>query len=104
MKKLYLSGPMTGIPNKNFPEFIRATKALRKAGYIVTSPHELETKDIQCTWENCMRRDIKAEMTCEAIATLKGWKKSKGANVEVYIGEALKYPVHTVDYYLKRRK
>jgi hypothetical protein len=101
--KLYLSGPMTGIPYKNFPAFIKASQTLRKAGYKVVSPHELETKDVQCTWENCMRRDIKAEMDCTAIATLPKWKNSRGASVEVYIGKALGYPVHTVEYYVKRR-
>jgi hypothetical protein len=101
--KLYLSGPMTGVPYKNFPAFIKASQALRKAEYKVVSPHELETKDVRFTWENCMRRDIKHLMKCSAIATLPRWKKSRGANLEIYIGKALKYPVHTVNYYLKRR-
>lgn len=102
-KCIYLSGPMTGIPYKNFPSFISATKALREAGYRVVSPHELETRDERRTWKDCMKRDIKAQMDCTAIATLSGWKNSKGANVEVSIGKSLGYPVHSVAYYLKRK-
>ena len=89
--------------NKNFPAFIKATEALRKAGYRVVSPHELETKDAKGTWEKCMRRDIKAEMDCHAIATLDGWTRSRGAKVEIFLGKALGYSVHPVDYYLRRQ-
>ncbi len=103
MIRLYISGPMTGKKNKNFSSFIRATKTLRKAGYKVTSPHELESKDIQCTWVNCMRRDIKAQMECDGVATLAGWKKSNGAMVEVTLAKGLGWEVHSVEYWIRRK-
>lgn len=102
--KLYLSGPMTGYKNKNFPAFMKAAITLRKAGHHVINPAELDIGEPRSTWEECLRRDIKEEMKCNAIATLPGWKKSKGALLETYIGKALKWPVHAVSYYLRRLK
>jgi hypothetical protein len=102
--KLYLSGPMTGIKDLNKPVFEEAAKKLRKKGYRVINPHDLDKKEPKRSWEDCLRRDIRHEMSCSAIATLPRWKKSRGALLEVYIGKALKYPVKPVLSWLKGRK
>ena len=102
MNKLYLSGPMTGIKDLNKPLFYKYAKALRKKGYKVINPPELDKDSPQRTWEGCLRRDIGRLMECNRIATMARWKKSRGASLEVYIGKALKYPVRTVRYWLKR--
>jgi Domain of unknown function (DUF4406) len=94
---------MTGLPDLNRPAFGRGAKALRRKGYRVVNPPELDDEQPKRSWEGCMRRDIYNLMKCDAIATLSGWKKSRGASLEIYIGKALKYPVHPVKYYLKRR-
>lgn len=104
MTKLYLSGPMTGIKDKNFPAFNKASKALRKKGYQVINPAELDMQHPRQTWAECLRRDIVAEMRCNGVATLPGWKRSRGAQLEVYIAEALNWPVHSVNYYLRGKK
>ncbi len=100
---LYLSGPMTGIKELNKPRFELAAKKLRRKGYKVINPHDLDKNEPRRSWEECLRRDIRHEMHCRAIATLPGWKKSRGATLEIYIGKAIKYPIHPVDYWLKRR-
>jgi hypothetical protein len=92
---------MTGLPQHNAPAFNKAATALRKRGYNVVNPPELDKQQPQRTWEDCLRRDITQLMVCKEIATLPGWKKSRGATLEVYIGKALKFPVHTVSYYLE---
>jgi hypothetical protein len=102
--KVYLSGPMTGIKDKNFPAFNRASKALRKKGYQVINPAELDMQHPRQTWAECLRRDIVAEMRCNGVATLAGWRRSRGAHLEVYIAETLNWQVHTVAYWLKMRK
>jgi len=101
---LYLSGPMTGVIDLNRPAFAKAAKALRKKGYSVISPPELDKNEPQRSWEGCLRRDISHLMKCKSIATLPRWKKSKGATLEVYIAKALKYPVKPINYYAHRRK
>ena len=41
MKRIYLSGPMTGLPGLNFPAFAAITANLRAYGHTVTNPAEL---------------------------------------------------------------
>jgi len=94
---------MTGYKDKNFPAFIKATALLRRSGYRVVNPAELDETVPKTTWEECLRRDIRAMMACNGVATLRGWKKSRGANLEVYIAKALKWPVHSYQWWLKRR-
>jgi hypothetical protein len=88
MSKIYISGPMTGVENFNFPAFHAAAAALRKLGYEVVSPAEVNP-DTSMTWEQCLRADVKALCDCDAIALLPGWENSKGAHLEIHIAHRL---------------
>ncbi len=87
MKRIYLSGPMTGLPGLNFPAFAAMTNNLRTGGHTVTNPAEINPDG--GTWTDCMRRDIAALMECDTVARLPGWHTSKGARLEVLIAERL---------------
>ena len=87
MKRIYLSGPMTGLPGLNFPAFAAMTASLRADGHTVTNPDEINPDG--GSWNDCMRRDIAALMDCDTVATLPGWEHSKGARLEVLIAERL---------------
>ena len=86
-KPLYLSGPMTGLPDLNFPAFHEMAARLRAVGHAVVNPAEIDhpAKD----WNECLRRDIVALVACHSVATLPGWEHSKGARLEVLIAERL---------------
>ena len=101
--KIYVSGPMTGYFNKNYEAFFSASSKLKKRKYRVINPAELDKKDVKDTWEECLKRDIKALMECDAIGTLSGWENSRGALLEIYIAKQLKMPVHSINYFLKRK-
>lgn len=103
-RHVYIAGPMTGLPKKNFPEFTKAAKRLRKRGFKVVNPAELELiKPLCVSWEECLRRDMKhILLKCFAVATLNGWKRSRGANLEVYVAKQLDMPVHTLEYWLDK--
>ena len=101
---LYLSGPMTGIKDLNVPLFNKITRKLRKKGYKVVNPPELDRLERTRTWESSLRRDLKFVVTCDEIATLPNWKKSRGANLEVYVGKALSMPIHSYKYYLASKR
>lgn len=85
MKRICLSGPMTGLPELNFSAFAAMTANLRDAGHTVTNPAELNPDG--GSWNDCMRRDIAALMDCDTVATLPGREHSKGARLDVLIAE-----------------
>lgn len=82
--KLYLSGPMTGIPEKNKPEFDRCSEALRNMGHEVVVPEPVENADPGTNdYDSCLRQDLIDMLGCEAVITLEGWHNSRGARLEV---------------------
>lgn len=64
MRRVYLSGPMTGLPDLNFPAFHAAAAQLRAQGLEVVNPAEINV-DASKGWEECMRADIMALCGCD---------------------------------------
>jgi hypothetical protein len=79
--KIYLSGPITGIPDGNKPLFDSETERLRDLGHEVINPWELNPEG-SADWLDCMLVDLPAVKACEAIAFLPGWIVSNGAQME----------------------
>lgn len=80
--KIYMSGPMTGYPEFNYPVFRAATAVVRAKGHSVYCPSEFP-------YEGAFpaRRAFAAyaKYICEeadAIVLLPGWRESKGATTE----------------------
>lgn len=90
---LYLSGPMTGIPEFNFPEFHAVTKALRLKGHTVFNPAENFEGATDLPWEEYLKEDLRNVIQSEAVGVLRGWENSKGANLEVTVARALGLPI-----------
>lgn len=84
--RVYLSGPMSGIADNNFPEFHRWAEALRSKGFGVVSPAEIQEAG---TWELCLRADLSELCTCDGIALMPGWEGSKGAHLELHVAHRL---------------
>lgn len=87
-KRIYVAGPMTGLPHRNFPAFHAAAAHLRTYGYTVINPAEINP-DHTISWEDCMRKDISELVTCACIYLLPGWQNSKGATLEHHIADRL---------------
>jgi hypothetical protein len=106
--KIYLSGPMRGIPYFNFPRFMAETTKLRADGHEVFCPAEsdlqeygpsvcasltgnlADIKNINFSLREALFRDCEYICkTAEAIMLLPGWEKSKGATAERALGIAL---------------
>lgn len=88
MKRVYISGPMSGLPEHNFPAFHAAAATVRARGIEAVNPAEINT-DANLSWEECLRADIKALCDCDTIAMLPGWENSKGAHLEVHVAHRL---------------
>jgi hypothetical protein len=93
MKTIYLSGPMTGLPEFNYPRFREVAAKLRAAGHVVYNPadfaHHGEFPARQAFSEYtafiCNRADT--------IVLLEGWENSKGALAERALAENCKLDI-----------
>jgi hypothetical protein len=99
--KLYLAGPMTGYPLFNFPAFDEAARRGRELGFVIVSPAEIDRFigfDEHCTIGHfeprladyfdtnlTILRDVGLILTCDGIALLPGWSRSKGATAEMCV-------------------
>ena len=105
--RVYLSGPMTGVPDHNIPAFRAAAERLRAEGHFVISPAEISAlfgtpdeiarsfsamygeivfggppRDPELA-RSIMSADLAAVRSCDAIYLLRGWETSRGAKKEL---------------------
>lgn len=79
--KIYIAGPMTDLPELNFPAFHAAADQLRAAGHVAVNPAEINP-DPTAEWTDCMFEDLKQLSECDGIVMLPGWENSPGAQIE----------------------
>jgi hypothetical protein len=100
--KVYIAGPMRGLPLYNFPAFDAAAELLSGQGWDAYSPaaadREIDGFDPETganiqPVEVYMRRDFEAILTCDAIAMLPGWRRSGGAVREWTVATGLNLKV-----------
>ena len=89
----YLSGPMTGIAEHNFPHFHTVAAALRLLGHTIVNPAEINVASAG-DWHRCLRADIRALCDCTGIVMLAGWEASQGAQLELHIAHRLGLQVY----------
>jgi len=87
--RIYIAGPMTGLPELNYPAFAAEACRLRALGHEVVSPAEINTGLEHEGWDACMARDLPALATCEAVQLLPGHERSRGTQVELQHARAL---------------
>ena len=98
--KLYIAEPMTGIADYNYPMFKDAAKKLREAGYLVECPAEHDLP-ANTSWNGFVRHGITKMLTCDAVAILPAWQRSKGATIEVGLAQRLGMRVEVVAEWLR---
>jgi len=81
VKRIYIAGPMTGLPDLNFPAFHAEAARLRALGFEVANPAEINP-DHGTPWTECMFRDLRELTECHGIVMLPGWEASPGASIE----------------------
>lgn len=73
MARIYLAGPMTGLPDYNFPAFHRAAYLWREGGWEVVNPAEEFDGQTDLPYRAYVERDLVRLQTVDAIAMLEGW-------------------------------
>lgn len=108
--KVYLSGPISGLTKEEYTElFRRARQVATELGHEVVNPLEVNAcADMSCvdlddppegqglhSWQCYLRYDLKEMLDCQAIAMLPGFEESRGANLELYVAEAVGMVIFT---------
>ncbi|WP_067923769.1 DUF4406 domain-containing protein [Alicyclobacillus shizuokensis] len=91
--KIYISGPMSGMENYNYEAFFAAEERLNEKGYEVINPARLGYVE-GWSWEDYLRRDIKAMLDADAVVVLPNWLDSKGARLEILVASKLGMPIY----------
>lgn len=104
--RYYISGPMSGLPEFNYPAFEEAAVRLRSMGLVVESPHENfrgVSEDVRknLTYRDYMVKAIGQMLLCNKIVLLPGWSKSPGARTELGLAHSCG---HSIYYYRKELK
>lgn len=94
---VYISGPMTGVEDYNYPLFNWVAETLRQRDYAVINPAEFFGGNADRTREEYIRESIIRLLEADAVVLLPGWQDSPGARLEVAIAGELKLPMSLID-------
>lgn len=118
LPKIYIAGPMSGIPQFNYPAFDKAARTLRALGYDALSPAEMDNEETRSvalasedgafhygdgeagscngeTWGDFLARDVKiVSDIADGVYLLPGWENSRGARLEAFIALCVEKPVY----------
>lgn len=115
MARLYIAGPMRGIPEFNFPRFDWAELVLTTAGHATVSPAQHDREEgfdpagmdgnedlgeLGFDLKAALGWDLEQVANADGVAVLDGWERSSGARAEVATAHALGIPVATVHEWL----
>lgn len=88
MKRIYIAGPMTGLPDFNYPAFRAEAARLRGLGHHVENPADNPAPACG-SWQGYMRLAIAQLVTCDTVFLLPGYTASRGAMLEAHIALSL---------------
>lgn len=107
MSRVYIAGPMTGLPQFNYPAFNSAARRLRALGHTVLNPAEIDPPSADQLhsgqvkpWAYYMRNGIRLLLDSDAVALLPGWESSTGACLEHDIATTLRMDVRDLASWL----
>lgn len=109
--KIFISGPMTGIENYNFPKFNEVEKFLVSEGHEVVNPVKICKKykkevvlSDRSVFDKMVNEELETLKTCDMICFLPGWDKSKGALKEFDVAVENKLGMITIDAMMKMKE
>lgn len=103
IKTVYLSGPMTGYKDFNYPAFNELEAKIKELdpSIVVINPTQTGVQE-GWEWNDYLAHDLKLLLDGkpDAVITLPNWKDSKGARLEVHVAEQLGKKTVTSDKFL----
>ena len=97
---LYICGPMSGLPEFNYPAFREAEANLMEYGYTVLNPARIDEQwnptGVRFSWDWYMRHALAMMLEADGLAMLLGWQSSRGAKLEKQVASSLGMPCRTV--------
>jgi len=78
---VYISGPMSNIPEYNAPLFIAADEELMELGHTCFNP----AANLNECWAIAMEQDLSQLCGCSVMLLLPNWQTSQGARIEVFV-------------------
>jgi nucleoside 2-deoxyribosyltransferase len=101
--RLYIAGPMTGLPEFNYPAFREAEARLSASGFDALNPINSEQHNDTGkpqTWDWYLRHALRMVLEADGLALLDGWWRSRGATLEVHVARSLELPTEPVDHWI----
>lgn len=102
-KRVYIAGPMTGLPEKNYPAFNKAAQALRDKGYAVLNPIDVDVnipEGYSPPYDWFLRQTMQMLCRADAMALLPDWEQSTGAMVEWQFAKACGMDIRLISEWL----
>jgi hypothetical protein len=97
---VYVSGPMSDMPNKNHEAFNDATKQIRALKFTVFNPAENDGGSTHKSWSWYMNLDVISVAQAHILVLLPGWEHSEGATFEVLEAERLEKKIYLIDEFV----
>ena len=104
--RIYVAGPMTGLPDYNYPAFNEAEAYIKGLGYETENP--ASAPDVVngfpyqgAPYEWYLRRAVRQVLDCDMLVYLPGSENSKGAQLEMTIARALAMPIISLEEFTK---
>ena len=91
-KKIYISGPITGVPGA-----ISAEQDLRELGFCNIINPRFMFEGTGLGYNDIMKHCLDLVCSADAVILLPGWKHSRGAQMELGAAYALRLPVYEYD-------
>lgn len=88
-QRIYIAGPMTGLPNYNYHAFDAKAEELRAHGHTVINPADIgraafggKLDPSKGALKSLLSLELMALKSCDAIYMLPNWEQSRGARIE----------------------
>lgn len=111
--KIYLAGPMSGIPQFNYPLFYQAADDIRARGHECHCPAEMDTPEMQAmalkstegnlkdlgetlvSWGDLLANDVRiVSDEVDGVCLLPDWFTSRGARLEAFVCITVQKPLY----------